>query len=212
MNIVSVLSSGAIGIVIGWVAKELMEFFKRKEAHRSELRKRFFEERLAMTLKAMQMMKTSSSLLRSMLQLIQSDIAAGGNSIDAGIMVNTLQNSEAEIKRVAENAAGAVALLRFFHGDRIATRADDAARGAMVPIVQKITVVFGRMTMQRALVQHLPENQQDAVFSQEVLADAVLQTTASDALKLAMALDERADDIVRDLREVYKPVFGFGYD
>lgn len=212
MNVFSVLSSGAIGIVIGWVAKELMEFVKRKEAHRSELQKRFFDERLAMTLKAVQMMKTSSSLLRSMLKLIQADIAAGGNSIDAGIMVNTLQNSEVEIKRVAENAAGAVALLRFFHGDRIATRADDAARGAMVPIVQKITVVFGKMTALRGLVQELPDDQQDAAFSQAVLADAELQATATDALKLAEALDERADEIVRDLREVYKPVFGFGYD
>jgi hypothetical protein len=212
MNIFGVVSSGAIGIVIGWLAREIMDWFKRKEAHRSELQKRFFDERLAMTLKAMQMMKTSSSALRSMLKLIQGDIAAGGNTIDAGIMANTLQNSEAEIKRVAENAAGAVALLRFFHGDRIATRADDAARTAMVPIVQKITVVFSKMTALQASVQELADEEQEPAFARAVLADADLQAGASEALRLAEALDERADEIVRELREVYKPVFGFGYD
>jgi hypothetical protein len=147
-----------------------------------------------------------------MLKLIQGDIAAGGNTIDAGIMANTLQNSEAEIKRVAENAAGAVALLRFFHGDRIATRADDAARTAMVPIVQKITVVFSKMTALQASVQELADEEQEPAFARAVLADADLQAGASEALRLAEALDERADEIVRELREVYKPVFGFGYD
>lgn len=212
MNVFSLLSSGAIGVVIGWLVKEVVEFFKLKVAHRSELQKRFFDERLATTLKAMQMIKTSSVALRSTIHVIQSDVAVGGNTIDAGIMVNMLQGSEAEIKRVAETAAGAVAMLRFFHGDTIATRADDAAREAIGPIVQKMTVVFGRMTELRKGIPQLPEGQQEPVFARTVLADTQLQEAAGEALRLAEALDKRADDIVRDLREVYKPVFGFGYD
>jgi hypothetical protein len=102
--------------------------------------------------------------------------------------------------------------LRFFHGDRIATKADEAARTAMVPIVQKMTVVFGKMTSIRAGVEHLPDAQQEAAFASAVIADADLQACTKEALGLAEALDDRADEIVRELREVYKPVFGFGYD
>src|SRR3954447_25805158 len=110
-------SSGALGVVIGWVVKEVVDFLKRKESHRAELQKRFFDVQLETTLRAMQMIKTSSSGLRVMLELVRNDIAAGGNSVQPDIMVGTLQNIQEELKRVSENAAGAIALLGFFQGE-----------------------------------------------------------------------------------------------
>jgi hypothetical protein len=204
------LSSGALGVVIGWVIKEVVDFLKRKEAHRAELQKRFFDVQLETTLRAMQMIKTSSSGLRVMLELVRNDIAAGGNSVQPDIMVGTMQNIQEELKRVAENAAGAIALLGFFQGEELAKNADQTGQAAMVPITQKITSVFGKMAAHRAAVEALPEAQQEPTFAQNVKADEALQQDAEDARKLAVALDAKADELTAELRKRYKGViYGF---
>jgi len=204
------LSSGALGVVIGWVVKEVIEFLKRKESHRADLQKRFFDVQLETTLRAMQMIKTSSSGLRVMLELVRNDIAAGGNLVQPDIMVGTMNNIQDELKRVSENAAGAIALLGFFQGEELAKRTDQTGQAAMVPITQKITSVFGKMTAHRAAVEGLPEAQQELTFAQNVKADAALQQDAEDARKLTVALDAKADELTAELRKRYKGViYGF---
>jgi hypothetical protein len=191
--------------------KEVVDFLKRKEAHRAELQNRFFDVQLETTLKALQMIKTASSGLRVMLELVQSDIAAGGNSVQPDIMVGTVQNIQEELKRVADNAAGAIALLGFFQGQTVAKKADQTGQAAMVPITQKITSVFGKVAAHRSAVRWLPEQQQEPTFAQNVKADAVLQSDAHDARDLAVALDARVDELTAELRKRYKAL-SYGFD
>ena len=208
--LIQLLSTGSLGVVVGWLVKEGVDFLKRKEAHRADLQKRFFDVQLETTLRAMQMIKTSTSGLRVMLELVRNDIAAGGNSVVPDIMVGTMQNIQDELKRVAENAAGAIALLGFFQGEELAKRVDQTGQTAMVPITQKMTSVFGKMTAHRAAVKGFPEAQQEPTFAQNVKADAALQAEAEEVSKLAVALDAKADELTDELRKRYKGViYGF---
>jgi hypothetical protein len=212
MTLWTVLSSGSFGIVVGWLLKEILEFWKSKAAHRSELQKRFFDERLAMTLKAMKLMKMSATSLRTTFTLLHADVASGGTAIDAGMISKTFQSNSDQTARMAEEASGAYALLRFFHGRKIAAKADAAALESILPVMQKSTSVYGKMGRYQEEVQVFPEVQKAAVYSRMLLADTELQSDAKELLRLAMVLDDRADEIIEDLREVYKSVFGFGYD
>ena len=83
-------------------------------------------------------------------------------------------------------------------GLRIATKADDAARTAMVPIVQQMTVVFGKMTSTRAGVEHLPDEQQETAFAIAVIADADLQACTKEALGVCAV--EKFDALRFDMR------------
>ena len=211
MNAWSLLSSGALGIVVGWVAKELMDLVKRKLAHRHDLQRRFFEERLASSLKAMQMMKTSSSSLRGTMRVIERDIASGGTAIDRGIIEDTLKAYQENMRRMTETSLGALALLRFFHGETVAAKSDAAERDIVLPTMEKMSAIFKRMSEINQVVEELPDTQRSAAYARALLNDANLQRHATDALNLATRLDTVADEIINDLRELYKPVFGFGY-
>jgi hypothetical protein len=206
------LGTGALGAVVGWVAKEVIDFFKAKQAVRHDLQKRFFDVRLEATLKALQKMKTASSALHMTLHILQKDIASGGNSVNPAVMVETLAAYQAEIKAVSDNAAGAVALFRFFQGETIATKAEQAGQTVVMPVLQGMEVMFSTLSAHRKAVESLPANQQEPAFAQAVKADSQLQGDSAKLLALAKALDERVDGLTDELREIYKPVFAYGFE
>ena len=212
MTAIELLSSGSVGIVVGWLAKEVLEFLKTKAAHREELQKRFFDERLAMTLKALKLMKTSATSLRTTYTLVQADVATGGASIDPGMIAETLQSYAEQTKRMGEEASGAYALLRFFHGEKIAQKADAAADETVLPIMRVSSSIFGKLGRINEEVEGLPAEAQAETRRKAILAWTDLQTDAQEALRLAKLADDRVDEIIDELRGVYKSVFGFGYE
>jgi len=207
----TVLSSGALGVVIGWIVKEMIDFWKRKEAHRAELQKRFFDAQLETTLKALQRLKTLSASIRTTTELVAADVAAGGTT-NSEIMAGTFRNADEEIKRVNENALGAIALLGFFYGEAVAGQADEAGRSAMTPIVQNMSIVFENMPNHWSSVSEMPEDQRSAALVTRVKADTVTQAAAAEAVRYAVALDRRVDEITSNLRKKYRSTFTYGFE
>ncbi|MEA2337905.1 MAG: hypothetical protein QOE82_1912, partial [Thermoanaerobaculia bacterium] len=206
----ALLSSAAIGSLLGLLAKEGIDWLRAERSHRLELRTRYFDAKLDATIRVIKQLKTATIMLRSFTTLVKENEETGG-WIHPGLLNIVSQSWGRGSESVNEEAAGMVALIGFYYDDEVA-RVAETGGGTPTPLLQKFSEFFFHVEKsieaQNVLNQTVPPPPDLREVAEKARAFHDQQVTASigDLAKLADALDELANRLVRRMRDDYKGI------
>ncbi len=210
MDWLPLLSSAAIGSLLALLAKEGIDWLRAERSHRLELRTRYFDAKLDATIRVIKQLKTATMTLRSFTTFVKENEETGG-WLHPGLLNIVSQSWGKSSDAVNQEAAGMVALLGFYYDDEVARLAESGG-GAPTPLLQKFSEFFFHVEKsteaQNVLNQAVPPPPDVKEVAQKVLEfhDQQVKASIGDLAKLADALDELANRLVRRMREDYKGI------
>lgn len=171
------------------------------------MQRRYFDLKLDATLRAIQQLKSNTSMLRSALNLMRHNEETGG-WIHPGILNTALQDMSDTLRRINEQTAGVIALLGFYYDDDL-VRLVESSSGPSVPLLQKMSEFLARVTRIAEMRQLLeatpaaPAELRATVEQQARDQDREIQLVIRDLAQIGDALDELANETIRRMRDAY---------
>jgi hypothetical protein len=204
---IAFLGSAAIGSLLGLLIKEGIDFLRAEKAHRNEMQRRYFDAKLEASLRAIQQLKSNTSALKAVFNMVHNNEKTGG-WIDPGLLNVTLQSVSTTLQRVNDQTAGVIALLGFYYDDDLVRLVESGATPS-VPLLQKMSE-FGARVAHLVQVRHVlevtpdvPEDLRAAVEKQAADNEQEIQLVIGDLSKISDALDELSNEVVRRMRDSY---------
>jgi DNA-binding transcriptional MerR regulator len=208
--VLTILGSAAIGSLLGLLVKEGIDYLRSEKAHRNEMQRRYFDAKLDATLRAIQQMKSNTSALKAVLNVLRQNEEMGG-WIHPELLNTSFQGMTQTLQRINEQAAGVIALLGFYYDDSM-VRLAEGGSSPPVPLLQKMSELIariGNVVQVRLLLASTPDAPADirsAVEKQADEQDAEIRIVIGELSKIANSLDELSDEVIRRMRAAYEGI------
>jgi hypothetical protein len=183
----------SLGTVIGLFVKWLLDAINAERAHKLDLRKRFFDKQLELTIAGVRDAKSATSLLLSTCQILN-HVVCNPLTVHPEVVTGMIDGIQRAGERIKEADISASSSFGLFYGD-IFNKSEKESRKIVIKISLAMSQVKNAMDSMSSQLSELKASNDDKEKAVAVVVESLgkLGTAIIELEKLAQSLDTHID-------------------